>query len=94
MKAILTAMAGAVVATLALTTLPAQAQNGKAAQKLEDRFAAADKDHDGKLTKAEAEAGMPRLAKHFDEVDTQKTGSVTLDQVKQYAAAQMKDRKK
>jgi uncharacterized low-complexity protein len=97
MKAVLTAMAGAVIATLALTALPAHAQNGKAAQavqKLEDRFAAADKDHDGKLTKAEAEAGMPRLAKHFDEVDTQKTGSVTLDQVKQYAAAQMKDRKK
>lgn len=94
MKAVLTAMAGAVIATLALTALPAHAQNGKAAQKLEDRFAAADKDHDGKLTKAEAQAGMPRLAKHFDEVDTQKTGSVTLDQVKQYAAAQMKDRKK
>ena len=37
---------------------------------------------------------MPRLAKHFDEVDAQKTGSVTLDQVKQYMATQMKDRKK
>ncbi len=94
MNTVLTAMAGALIATLALTTLPAQAQSGKAAQKLEDRFAAADKDHDGKLTKAEAEAGMPRLAKHFDEVDTQKAGSVTLDQVKQYMAAQMKDRKK
>lgn len=94
MKAVLTAMAGAVIATLALTALPAQAQSGKPAQKLETRFAAADKDHDGKLTKAEAEAGMPRLAKHFDEIDTQKTGSVSLDQVKQYAAAQMKDRKK
>ncbi|HEY1394552.1 EF-hand domain-containing protein [Roseateles sp.] len=94
MKAVLIAMAGAVIATLALATLPAQAQSGKPAQKLEDRFAAADKDHDGKLTKAEAEAGMPRLAKHFDAVDTQKTGSVTLDQVKQYMATQMKDRKK
>jgi len=94
MNTVLTAMAGALIATLALTTQPAQAQSGKAAQKLEDRFAAADKDHDGKLTKAEAEAGMPRLAKHFDEVDTQKAGSVTLDQVKQYMAAQMKDRKK
>ncbi len=95
MKAVLTAMAGAVIATLALVTLPAQAQTqgGKAAQKLEERFNAADKDHDGKLTKAEAQAGMPRLAKHFDEIDTQKTGSLTLDQVKQYAAQQMKDRK-
>lgn len=96
MKAVLTAMTGAVLAAFALTAMPvhAQAQGGKAAQKLEERFAAADKDHDGKLTKAEAEAGMPRLAKHFDEVDTQKTGSVTLEQVKQYMAAQIKDRKK
>ena len=78
MKAVLIAMTGAVIATLALSALPAQAQSGKAAQKLEDRFAAADTDHDGKLTKAEA----------------QKTGSVTLDQVKQYMATQMKDRKK
>ena len=94
MKAVLIAMTCAVIATLALSALPAQAQSGKAAQKLEDRFAAADTDHDGKLTKAEAQAGMPRLAKHFDEVDAQKTGSVTLDQVKQYMATQMKDRKK
>ncbi|OWQ93987.1 calcium-binding protein [Roseateles aquatilis] len=82
------------IAALALTALPAHAQEGKAAQKLEERFAAADKDHDGKLTKAEAQAGMPRVAKHFDEIDTQKTGAVTLEQVKQFAAAQMKDRKK
>jgi Ca2+-binding EF-hand superfamily protein len=94
MKAVLTAMAGALIAALALTTLPAHAQDAKPGQKLEERFAAADTDHDGKLTKAEAQAGMPRLAKHFDEIDTQKTGSVTLDQVKQYAAAHMKDRKK
>ncbi|WP_088383151.1 EF-hand domain-containing protein [Roseateles aquatilis] len=94
MKAVLGAMAGAVIAALALTALPAHAQEGKAAQKLEERFAAADKDHDGKLTKAEAQAGMPRVAKHFDEIDTQKTGAVTLEQVKQFAAAQMKDRKK
>ncbi|WP_416758371.1 EF-hand domain-containing protein [Roseateles sp. So40a] len=95
MKAVLTATAGAVIATLALIALPVQAQTqgGKAAQKLEERFNAADKDHDGKLTKAEAQAGMPRLAKHFDEIDTQKAGSLTLDQVKQYAAQQMKDRK-
>lgn len=95
-KAVLTAMAAAVIAALALTAMPVQAQTqgGKAGQKLEERFAAADKDHDGKLTKAEAEAGMPRLAKHFDEIDAQKTGSVTLEQVKQYMAAHMKDRKK
>ena len=56
-------------------------------QKLEERFKAADKNGDGKLTKAEAEAGMPRLAKNFDSIDTDKKGYVTLDQVKAAMAA-------
>lgn len=86
MKAVLSAMAGAVIASLALTALPAHAQSGKAAQKLDERFAAADKDHDGKLTKAEAEAGMPRLAKAFDKIDADHTGYVTLPQVVAYMA--------
>ena len=49
---------------------------------LEKRFAAADKDADGKLTKAEADAGMPRVAKNFDRLDKDKKGYVTLDQLK------------
>ncbi|ALK32926.1 EF-hand domain-containing protein [Burkholderia plantarii] len=56
-------------------------------QKLEQRFAAADADHDGKLTLAEAQAGMPRLAAHFDEIDTAHQGYVTLDQIEQFAAS-------
>lgn len=56
---------------------------------IEQRFKAADKDGDGKLTKDEAEAGMPRVAKHFDEIDKDHKGYVTLDQVKA-AAAQMR----
>ncbi|AJK48694.1 EF-hand domain-containing protein [Burkholderia plantarii] len=56
-------------------------------QKLEQRFAAADADHDGKLTLAEAQAGMPRLAAHFDEIDTARQGYVTLDQIEQFAAS-------
>lgn len=54
--------------------------------KLEARFAAADVDHDGKLTKAEAQAGMPLLAEHFDEIDSTHQGYVTLAQIEQYVA--------
>ncbi|HEV7815630.1 MAG TPA: EF-hand domain-containing protein [Janthinobacterium sp.] len=78
-----------VVASLAIAAqVPAFAADDAAKmQKLEERFKAADKNGDGKLTKAEAEAGMPRLAKNFDSIDTDKKGYVTLDQVKAAMAA-------
>ena len=49
---------------------------------VEQRFKAADKDGDGKLTKDEAEKGMPRVAAHFDEIDRDHKGYVTLDEIK------------
>ena len=64
------------------------------AQKLEERFKAADKDGDGKLTKAEAEAGMPRLAKNFDRIDTDHKGYITLDQLKAAMATMAANGKK
>jgi hypothetical protein len=51
------------------------------AQQLQARFANANTTHDGKLTRAQAAAGMPRVAQHFDEIDTQKLGYVTLPQI-------------
>nr|WP_246525921.1 EF-hand domain-containing protein [Polynucleobacter paneuropaeus] len=45
------------------------------------KFKAADKNHDGKLTLAEAQAGMPRVASHFSYIDSQGRGYVTLDQI-------------
>lgn len=79
----------ATVATLLATTGAVHAQDRGAAarQQLETRFAAADKDHDGKLTKNEMEAGMPRLAPRFADIDVPKTGAVTLAQIEQYMAA-------
>lgn len=48
----------------------------------EERFAAADKNADGKLTLEEAKAGMPRIASAFSKIDVDKKGYVTLDQIK------------
>lgn len=49
---------------------------------MKERFEAAwkraDTDGDGMLSKAEAEQGMPRLARHFDQVDTDRDGRITL----------------
>ncbi|MCO3993747.1 EF-hand domain-containing protein [Pseudomonas aeruginosa] len=46
----------------------------------------ADANHDGKLTKEEATKGMPRVAQHFAEIDTDGKGYVTLDQLKTFMA--------
>jgi Ca2+-binding EF-hand superfamily protein len=53
-------------------------RHGEHMARFEQRFKAADKDGDGALTKAEAEAGkMERLVKNFDQLDTNKDGKVT-----------------
>jgi hypothetical protein len=62
-------------------------------EKLTERFNAADADHDGRLTRLEAEGKMPRVAKSFDAIDVQKRGYVTIDQIAVFATQQMKKRK-
>jgi Ca2+-binding EF-hand superfamily protein len=64
---------------VAQTMTPSQASEIKQA---EERFAAADKNADGKLTLEEARAGMPRIASSFSKIDVDKKGYVTLDQIK------------
>ncbi len=56
------------------------------AKEIAERFAAADKNHDGKLTLEEAKAGMPRIAAAFDKIDTEDRGYVTLEQIQEVAA--------
>lgn len=48
---------------------------------LKSRFAAADKNGDGKLTREECEAGMPRIYRGFDQIDSGKKGYITLEQI-------------
>ena len=47
-----------------------------------ERFKKADANGDGKLTKAEADAGMPMVARNFDALDTNKDGFVTPDEIR------------
>jgi hypothetical protein len=53
-------------------------------QMLEQKFDTANTSHDGKLTQAQAQAGMPRIAQHFNEIDTNRQGYITLDQIKAF----------
>lgn len=70
---------------LALAAQPGFAQDAMSRQ-IAVRFAAADEDHDGKLTKAEAHAGMPRIAQVFDQIDVDHHGYITLAQIAAFAA--------
>lgn len=45
------------------------------------RFQAADTDHDGLLSRDEAAAGLPRVARHFDEIDLTGSGRVSFGQI-------------
>jgi hypothetical protein len=54
-------------------------------RKLKQDFDAADVSHTGLLTRQQAiAAGLGFIAKHFDEIDRQKTGAVGFDEVKRY----------
>jgi hypothetical protein len=96
-----TAVAAAAIAvSVALLSSAALAQPadqpGRAQQmaaELQKRFAAADANGDGKLTKDEAKGKMPFVYKHFDEIDTAKTGAVTLADIAAFAQAKKAARK-
>jgi Ca2+-binding EF-hand superfamily protein len=72
---------GLLAAALMITMHAAQAESFRDRQ-IDERFAAADKNNDGKLTLDEARQGMPRVADHFDKIDSQQRGYVTLEQIK------------
>jgi hypothetical protein len=69
---------------VAATAWSAAAQSTRD-QQIAERFAAADTNHDGKLTLAEAQAGMPRVAANFDKIDADKNGTVTLAEIEALA---------
>jgi Ca2+-binding EF-hand superfamily protein len=50
----------------------------------DSRFDEVDINHDGALSKDEAEIGMPMLFKHFDEIDTNKDGKISKDELNDY----------
>jgi len=53
---------------------------------LAQRFAAANVTHDGRLTRAQAERGMPFVARNFDAMDIDRKGYVTLPEVQAFLA--------
>ena len=72
------------VACVAALTFSAGAETSRDEQ-IDERFAAADTNHDGQLTLAEAKAGMPRVAANFSKIDADQSGTVTLEEIKAMA---------
>ncbi len=55
-------------------------------QAMRERLQAADTDHDGRISKAEAEAKLPRIAKRFDQLDGNHDGYLDADELKAMAS--------
>lgn len=68
-----------------ITSTQVFADNVTKDQEIKKRFAKCDKNHDGKLTKAEAKGCMPRIYDHFDYVDSAGNGYVTVAQIEAIA---------
>ena len=88
--AVVTALLSASIgASSAFAQAPAQAPTdapkGERAHKMHERMKAADKDGDGRISRAEA-AELPRLARHFDEIDTNKDGFITKEEMRAHRA--------
>lgn len=53
---------------------------------VQSRLHAADTNQDGAIDRAEAEASLPRVAKAFDRLDTDKDGKLTVEEVQELAS--------
>ncbi|WP_411882314.1 EF-hand domain-containing protein [Polaromonas sp. YR568] len=86
------------IGTVALAaTAHAQAPNAarldKARTELQKRFDAADANRDGKLTREEAQAKMPRIYKNFDAIDTAHAGTISLADIETFLVSKKGSRK-
>lgn len=82
---LLTLSASSVVHAEALTP----AQQDKLQATLEQRFAQADANKDGQVTREEAKGVMPRLFRNFERVDADHSGAVTMAEIQQAIPAEI-----
>ena len=68
-----------------LVAAPAYADEASRNKEIQERFAKCDTNRDGKLTMDEAKGCMPRIYDHFDRIDEQGRGYVTVAQIQAMA---------
>jgi Ca2+-binding EF-hand superfamily protein len=69
------------------TKVQRRTRSDNARAKFDQHFAKADADGDGALTRAEAEKGMPRVAKKFERIDADHDGRITRDELRAWLQA-------
>ncbi|MEI6183224.1 MAG: EF-hand domain-containing protein [Polynucleobacter sp.] len=74
-----------VTCALLALAMTANADNASKNREIAERFAKCDANHDGKLTKAEANGCMPRIYSHFDYIDSSKKGYLTVAEIQAVA---------
>jgi hypothetical protein len=65
----------------------------EAQARAQDRFKKADSNGDGRLSREEAQKGMPAVARHFDLIDANKDGVVTAEEIQAARKARAEGRK-
>jgi hypothetical protein len=80
---LLAAAIGVAAAQAATAGTPSERVRQALDIELPKRFAHADANHDGRLTRDEARGIMPRVYAHFDEIDTARRGYVTEKQIRE-----------
>ena len=82
----LTAIALASAATVVLAAPEGQQRRGA----MLERLKAADTNADGLISRSEA-AALPRIAKHFDQIDANRDGQVSFEELRAFHAAHRGD---
>lgn len=85
--------AAAAQAAAPQATPPQAASPAKPRMTAEERFKAANTTGDGRLTYAQAQAKMPRVAHDFEAIDKDRKGHVTLADIRAYDAERRAARK-
>jgi Ca2+-binding EF-hand superfamily protein len=71
-------------------TTPPSTDRTKKIEKFNEKFDAADINHDGFLTRDEAAKSLPHIAKHFDAIDIDHDGKLSRQEIAQFLAAKRK----
>jgi Ca2+-binding EF-hand superfamily protein len=74
-----------VLSSLLTIPLLAIADDASRDKEIAERFAKCDVNHDGKLTKEEANGCMPRIYDHFSYIDSSNKGYVTVAEIQAMA---------
>ncbi len=74
------------VAAFMFTAAPAHADDASRNKEIQERFAKCDTNRDSKLTLDEAKGCMPRIYDHFNAIDAQGKGYVTVAEIEVMAA--------